>query len=61
MNLQVDVTINSPLPESHSPIKIVRVKAAKHAGSEWPLYLYEINGNDVSSSHDDELQEDKGE
>ena len=40
------VTYISPFPESVQPVKIVRVVSEKHAdaGVEWPLFVYELNG-----------------
>ena len=40
------VTYISPFPESVQPLEVVRVVSEKHAdaGVEWPLYVYELNG-----------------
>jgi len=40
------VTYISPFPDSVKPVEIVRVNIEKHAdaGVEWPLFVYELNG-----------------
>lgn len=40
------VTYMAPLPEEVEPLRIIKVRSEKHAdsGVEWPLYVYELNG-----------------
>jgi len=39
------VTYISPFPDSVKPVEVVRVRSEKHAGVEWPLFVYELNGD----------------
>lgn len=38
------VTYMSPFPEEVKPTQTIKVNTANHAGSEWPLWLYEFGG-----------------
>jgi len=55
------VTYISPFPEGEvQPVQVVKVKSAKHAdsGVEWPLYVYELNGDGDGAAGADEVEVD---
>ena len=39
------VTYMSPFPEEIPFTNVIKVKSEGHTGAEWPLYVYELNGD----------------